>query len=402
MKQGIFAFFIILFSSNFLFGQTINPKKLDDEISSLNNKHLYEKSILKLQEILDNPDATHYDKYNAYLQKYYTYKRVSDFTTALENIELARREGILSNKKEECLSKIAIEDIFMKIEIQEFAEVKKILPEAQKKINLKLVDPDTQGFYLCTLAIIENLNKNYEKADKYLDQAIVIFKKNNPRHLPNVYRKKIDIYKAIGNREKVIDAYNKGIYYAKKYNVRVYEKGLYESMAQYYRENYNPKLIDYYLNLSAKTSIASYKSLNESEKLKRLELKIFDDKEKRKEKYALITFAVTFIFFTLLTLYFFSLYKHHKNKRVIIEQENQRVLSELQLVMKEKQNDESNLQLKEQELSDRQLQILELIKKGKTNKEIASELYISENTVKYHLKIIYNILDIENRFQLKK
>lgn len=61
----------------------------------------------------------------------------------------------------------------MKIEIQEFAEVKKILPEAQKKINLKLLDPDTQGFYLCTLAIIENLNKNYEKADKYLDQAIV-------------------------------------------------------------------------------------------------------------------------------------------------------------------------------------------------------------------------------------
>lgn len=402
MKQGIFAFFIILFSSNFLFGQTINPKKLDDEISSLNNKHLYEKSILKLQEILDNPDASHYNKYNAYLQKYYTYKRVSDFTTALENIELAKKEGILSNKKEECLSKIAIEDIFMKIEIQEFAEVKKILPEAQKKINLKLLDPDTQGFYLCTLAIIENLNKNYEKADKYLDQAIVIFKKNNPRHLPNVYRKKNDIYKAIGNREKVIDAYNKGIYYAKKYNVRVYEKGLYESMAQYYRENYNPKLIDYYLNLSAKTSIASYKSLNESEKLKRLELKIFDDKEKRKEKYALITFAVTFIFFTLLTLYFFSLYKHHKNKRVIIEQENQRVLSELQLVMKEKQTDESNLQLKEQELTDRQLQILELIKKGKTNKEIASELYISENTVKYHLKIIYNILDIENRFQLRK
>ena len=370
MKQGIFAFFIILFSSNFLFGQTINPKKLDDEISSLNNKHLYEKSILKLQEILDNPDASHYNKYNAYLQKYYTYKRVSDFTTALENIELARKEGILSNKKEECLSKIAIEDIFMKIEIQEFAEVKKILPEAQKKINLKLLDPDTQGFYLCTLAIIENLDKKYKEADKHLDQVISIFKKNKPRHLPNVYIKKIEVYKAIGDKKKVIDAYNKGIYYAKKYNVRVYEKGLYESMAQYYRENYNPKLIDYYLNLSAKTSIASYKSLNESEKLKRLELKIFDDKEKRKEKYALITFAVTFIFFTLLTLYFFSLYKHHKNKRVIIEQENQRVLSELQLVMKGKQADESNLQLKEQELSDRQLQILELIKKENPIKKL--------------------------------
>jgi DNA-binding NarL/FixJ family response regulator len=38
--------------------------------------------------------------------------------------------------------------------------------------------------------------------------------------------------------------------------------------------------------------------------------------------------------------------------------------------MKEKQNDESNLQLKEQELSDRQLQILELIKKGKPIKKL--------------------------------
>ena len=141
MKQGIFAFFIILFSSNFLFGQTINPKKLDDEISSLNNKHLYEKSILKLQEILDNPDASHYDKYNAYLQKYYTNKRVSDFTTALENIELAKKEGILSNKKEECLSKIAIEDIFMKIEIQEFVEVKKNSSRSSKKNKSKIIRP---------------------------------------------------------------------------------------------------------------------------------------------------------------------------------------------------------------------------------------------------------------------
>jgi len=255
---------------------------------------------------------------------------------------------------------------------------------------------------LCTLAIIENLDKKYKEADKHLDQVISIFKKNKPRHLPNVYIKKIEVYKAIGDKKKVIDAYNEGLYYAKKYNVKVYEKGLYESMAQFYRENYNPRLIEYYLNLSAQTAIASYKSLNESEKLKRLELKILADKEKEKEKYALATFSVTFIFFTLLTLYLFSLNKHHKKKRFIIQQENQKILSELQLVMKEKQTDESNLQLKEQELSERQLQILELIKKGKTNKEIASELYISENTVKYHLKIIYNILDIENRFQLKK
>jgi hypothetical protein len=28
-------------------------------------------------------------------------------------------------------------------------------------------------------------------------------------------------------------------------------------------------------------------------------------------------------------------------------------------------------------------------------------LFISENTIKYHLKIIYEILDIEHRFEIK-
>ena len=37
---------------------------------------------------------------------------------------------------------------------------------------------------------------------------------------------------------------------------------------------------------------------------------------------------------------------------------------------------------------------------GKTNKEIGVELFISENTVKYHLKIIYEALNITNRSKL--
>ena len=51
-------------------------------------------------------------------------------------------------------------------------------------------------------------------------------------------------------------------------------------------------------------------------------------------------------------------------------------------------------------ISEREREIIEALAKGKTNKEIASELFISINTVKTHIKNIYRKLDIKNRVQL--
>lgn len=48
-------------------------------------------------------------------------------------------------------------------------------------------------------------------------------------------------------------------------------------------------------------------------------------------------------------------------------------------------------------LSDREIQILRLVTQGKSNKEIASELYISINTVKVHLTNVYQKLNVYSR-----
>ncbi len=49
------------------------------------------------------------------------------------------------------------------------------------------------------------------------------------------------------------------------------------------------------------------------------------------------------------------------------------------------------------QLSARELQILELLAQGRTNKELASELFISEATVKTHLVHIFDKLGVDNR-----
>ena len=60
-----------------------------------------------------------------------------------------------------------------------------------------------------------------------------------------------------------------------------------------------------------------------------------------------------------------------------------------------------NLSNKEQEtydkLTQKQQEILQLLAQGKTNKEIAAELYVELSTVKTHINSIYKQLHLANR-----
>ena len=51
-------------------------------------------------------------------------------------------------------------------------------------------------------------------------------------------------------------------------------------------------------------------------------------------------------------------------------------------------------------LSPRELEIVKLLVEGKTNNEIGQLLFISPNTVKTHVKNLYEKLKVSNRIQL--
>jgi DNA-binding NarL/FixJ family response regulator len=49
------------------------------------------------------------------------------------------------------------------------------------------------------------------------------------------------------------------------------------------------------------------------------------------------------------------------------------------------------------DLTPREMEILQLVIKGKTNKSIANEIYISEKTVEFHLDQIYTKVGVRTR-----
>lgn len=83
-----------------------------------------------------------------------------------------------------------------------------------------------------------------------------------------------------------------------------------------------------------------------------------------------------------------------KNDNTFMRNEIINYSSQLSNLEESKQQDEKSVI---NELSYRERQIFNLIVSGKTNKEIASELNISINTVKFHLKNIYDKLNIKSR-----
>ena len=50
-------------------------------------------------------------------------------------------------------------------------------------------------------------------------------------------------------------------------------------------------------------------------------------------------------------------------------------------------------------LTERELEVLQLINEGLTNREIAAKLYLSHNTVKVHTRNIYGKLSVHSRIQ---
>lgn len=141
--------------------------------------------------------------------------------------------------------------------------------------------------------------------------------------------------------------------------------------------------------------------------LHKKEIKILEN-DKRIKNYI---FYGVIVFVVLLIISGLGWFQSYKRRKLIEENE---IRHKLDAYIKEidflKNNKEGTtkpdgtriVSLSNAQLSERELEVLNELSKGKTNMEISDSLFISVNTVKSHLKIIYEKLDVKNRTQAAK
>lgn len=394
--------FLILICGR-LIAQSIDPKVIYNEIQDLNRENRFEESIIKLENIINSDNSSPYDKYHAYLLKAQTYKRVFDYLSTSKNLELAYQEGMKTDHKQEVETRIKIEKMFVEFDQQKYDNVRDIISDINPD-GLKLMDGTTLAFYYNMLAAAEMQEGNYKKAEDILNQGIGLLEKNEPQHLPAVYIKLIELAEFTNDEKAALDAFRKGLYFSDEYKMGIYKVNLYKQLSHFYvgRKDYKNA---YNLFIIGSNLIGSYDAPSRSGKLNSVEKELMmarKNLELRNDRNKLIFVSVLLIILFILICVLFQLFRVNRKSRKLVEQENDRIRAELEKLTDElAKNNYSEKDLSRYNLTERQLEIIELIKAGKSNKEIAAELFISENTVKYHLKIIYSLLGIDNRVRLK-
>jgi DNA-binding CsgD family transcriptional regulator len=298
----------------------------------------------------------------------------------------------MSKNKDEVKVRVLTEKLFIAFDLQADEKELNDLILAIEKENIKLLPADAHSFYISILAVIDMRAKKYSEADMKLNAAIELLKKEEPKHLPNIYRKKIAIYNAMDDPKKALEAFKNGLYYAKKYKVDLYEIVMYEEITKFYNERQDYRNAHKFQKIVSEKH-SKYNASNTSGELTILE------KQALEEKFKWHLDIRKIIFFTSITVFVFGIFfyrKYRLNKKV---NQMERLKNYLHTPPFVKEKTVGNETLKN--LTHRQLEIVCLVNRGLTNKEIGQQLFISENTVKYHLKLIYSSLGIENRWELK-
>ncbi|MBC8986999.1 response regulator transcription factor [Pedobacter sp. N36a] len=384
--------------------QTINYNKLHEEISVLNGNNQHEKSLIKLESIISDPTSSAYDKYHAYLQKSLVYKQLYNYTGALTNLQNAYQEGQKTEHKLETETCILIERILIHYDLKNEKELLENLKQVDASL-LHYVKKETLAFYTCVLGQLELKKDNVVAAEKYFDEGIKLLEKENPKHLPVLYKAKIQLYNKLKSKQKAQEAFNKGFNYAVKYGIDLYRIMMLESMIFYYVENDDYKNA-YEVQKKVSEERRQYDAANRSGKLAQLEKEFLQDRNlvessNQKKVSLLYVYVILLLFGLIITL--FKLNKANKRGRLSTERELELLHFRLQTDASPTDTHGSMQPLRAADtskLTPRHLKIIELVREGKTNKEIAAELFISDNTVKYHLKTIYDLLEVNNRSAL--
>ncbi len=393
---------VLVFISSCTPHSPIDPEQLHHEISELNDKNNYEASLVKLDHIIHDERASDYEIYNAYLQKALTYKRVFNYPEALANLDQAYKHGANTEQNKEAEIRVLVEKALISFDSQKYGELDTYLEQIKGK-NLDLLNPESRAFYFNILAVLDIRSGNYQKADSILLQGIDILSKQSPKHLPLVYSKLIGLSDHTKDKKKAQDAFEKGMYYANKYNIDLYKIVLLNAMRNFCLVTEDYKAASKYEKEEVVLS-SEYNAPFENGKLTVLEKELLATRKNVEIQYGnkirIILIVLSVISLALITV-LFRLMKVSKQRNALLEKELLLMRHELEKLASEtNEQGETQLELNNYNFTSRQLEIIALIKQGKTNKEIGNELFISENTVKYHLKTIYGLLGIDRRADL--
>ena len=258
---------------------------------------------------------------------------------------------------------------------------------------------ESDSNFATAYAIFDSLGSNNDKAAVLRNQGELYFALGDIAMATQKMKQSYELYKLTGVSE--------GLLKTSELLSKVYlAAGKYGQAALVMQ--FHNVLKDSLLNYQNQAVVAELETKYQvKEKNKTIELLKLQEKLRNKQIWWQTLFIGLMVVLLVLGMVLF--YSHRRraqlsNQKLNLELQNYLLqVAEMQNRLDSKKEDcgkKTNLeQLEKGNLSKQEMKVIELIARGYKNIEIAEKLFISQNTVKTHIKNIYSKLDVKNRVE---
>ena len=389
-----------------VYGQNRLFRSLEDSVYKFNNAQKYTESQALLLPVLQSDGFTADEKYQAALLLSYTYKRVQDYHSTLQFLAKARTFARKTPKKDQYSAIVLAQEAFVYFDTHQYRQADSLM-RVLEQTDFRYIDLENKAKLIHQQGYLLFLAKQYPQADAIYDRAIAGLRVTSPCDLPMIYVKKMQLYAAMNRMDLVQYALKQSNRYADSCDIIKYRIYAYEELLVIYRNRNDvaqiaaiSQVVDS-LNIAYTRSehIAALHDQKESLLLGEKDQKL---QQQQTDKTYLTAGLAGLGLLAAGLLAWLIVYRRRQRK---LEVEYKRMRAELETYLARSQtllppakavSNKATVGL----LSDRQQEILRYLSGGLTNKEIADRLSISENTVKYHIKNVYQLLDIKDRRDL--
>ena len=290
-----------------------------------------------------------------------------------------------------------------------------------KALNIAIKYPRKEGVAIkyTLFGKLYQRQKKYKKANDYYFKSLPQLKEfKNTRYLSKSYINIGAIKLSLRQFDEAKKYINLGLETAKQINSKENILLGYETLTNYYSETkqYKEALVSQKQVLAFRDSIIneasqksfistqiSYESSKKDTKIQTLAKAINKSDKKANSNFWLFITSVVIGVICIITLLVVLLLLK-RNKTLELDQKNTQLQNYLLQIKKLKNSSQyqtsfSKKELKEFQLSKREIEVLKHISNGLSNAQIAEKMFVSNNTIKTHISHIYTKLDVKNRVQ---
>lgn len=405
----IYYLLLVLFSF-----QKYDYQKIEDETLSLQHKNKFKEAQENLFLYLQDDQATYEDKAKVLLLIANTYRSLNDYPSCIKYQRKAMEIATQNTVSDSLIAKIRAENSFTYFDSHAYQKSDSIMHIIQDE-QYANQEPINKAYLIMQKGYLHFLNKEWNLSDLAYKASLSLLKKHAICHSAVVEVKQIELLCSKNRIAEAENIYEKVIQKADSCHIIKYKIYATEQLIKGLIQQDNITNIKKY-----NQDLAKYNKIyNREKELREVHETEFDflqkeqQKSKNQSRTEKIFFLSIIILLALFCIWFLVRYFKSKKSYQQLNKEIKQMRKELQTYAISLQNhdiekNEEKYQVKNStqkvnretklgDLTERQQEIFELIIKGYSNKKISEELCISESTVKYHIKNIYNVLGLKNR-----